>query len=338
MAEKEIDITSGQVNDLTPQPGNPTQDKPEVLASNQFSAVRSDLSARAEGKSASDLLDEIIHTNESELIPWEEVTLPSKGLWYHNQIPGGLVKVRAMGAFADKILATARLAQTGQSIDYLLEHCVQLPNEYKGSDLLAGDRIFLLYVLRGITHGNMYEFMLTCPQCEAVNTYTYDLNELSSTITPGNPGLGDEPFKVVLPYLSEITGREVFVRVRLLRGTDVSNLARRQRFKKKVSPASPRSGTQRQVQATVDDSLTENLNLIVVDWMGEVRDPAKIKALIEKLHSSDLAAIREFLKGNSPGIDTMINVTCPGCSTEFKTELPITENFFRPTQRRGIRP
>lgn len=335
MKEKEISVPATP----DPQTEQEVQTQP-ATTDTSFNAVQSDISSRlADKKTATELLDEILRTNESELIPWEEVPLPSRGLWYSGQIPGGLVKVRAMGAFADKILATQRLAQTGQSIDYLLEHCVQFPNEFKGNELLAGDRIFLLYVLRGITHGNMYEFLLTCPSCEAVNTFTYDLNELSRTITVGDPSLGPEPFKVVLPYLSEVSGREVFVRVRFLRGNDVSTIARRQRFKKKVAPAAPRTGPKQPQSANVviDDSLTENLNLVITDWMGEVNDPVKIKSLVERLHSSDTAEIREFLRKYSPGIDTMITVTCPNCGTEFKTELPITENFFRPTQRRGIR-
>lgn len=341
MPEKEIELDGNNVSPVE----NEVEMAPvgAVAPGEQhatFNAVPSDISARlADKHSASDLLDEIIRANETDLIPWEEIPLPSRGLWYNDQIPGGIVRVKAMGAFADKILATQRLAQTGQSIDYLLEHCVQFTNGFKSEDLLAGDRVFLLYVLRGITHGNIYEFLLTCPACEAVNSHTYDLNELSRTLTLGNPNLGSEPFKVSLPYLSEASKRDVYVRVRFLRGSDISTIAKRQRFKKKIAPSAPRTGaaTSRSSQSVViDDSLTENLNLVITDWMGQVTDPSKIKALVERLHSSDTAAIREFLRENSPGIDTTISCSCPNCGNEYKTELPITENFFRPTQRRRV--
>lgn len=300
---------------------------------------------------AEDLIDAILSVPEDRLIPWEEIPLPSRGLYYDGQIPGGIVKIKAMGTQADKILATARLAQTGQSIDYLLENCIQLPNKYPPAELLAGDRTFLLYALRGITHGNSYEFMINCPNCEAVQNCTYDLNDLGSTITLGNPAIR-EPARVTLPYLSRISGQEAWVHVRFMRGKDISVLAQRQRFNKKLQGGSIRTGTrinrggnkggpvQQQPQGrpvAIDQTLTENLNLIVTSFKGEVTDQNKIKALVSRLHSSDLAAIREFLKKYSPGIDTTIHVSCPDCSSEFRTELPITESFFRPTDSSGVR-
>ena len=288
-----------------------------------------------------ELLDALLNLPEDSLIPWEEVPLPSRGLYYSGAIPGGVVKVRAMGTFADRILATARLAQSGQSIDYLLEHCVQLPNKFPPLELLAGDRVFLLYALRGITHDNIYEFMIECPNCEAMQNCTYDLNDLQRTLTVGNPSI-PEPAKVILPYLSATTKRETWVEVRFLRGKDVSALAQKQRFNKKLKGTSIRSAGQRNVgkmtqkPVVIDDTLTENLNMIVVSFMG-VQDPFKIKSLMTKLHGSDTAAIREFLRQHSPGIDTTIEVPCNDCGTNFRTELPITESFFRPAVSGGVR-
>ena len=46
----------------------------------------------------------------------------------------------------------------------------------------------------------------------------------------------------------------------------------------------------------------------------------------------DTAAIREWLRENTPGIDSTVTITCPSCDTSFTVELPITESFFRPTQ------
>jgi hypothetical protein len=294
------------------------------------------------------LLDALVNIEPDKLIPWEEMTLPSRGLYYDGKVPGGLVQIKPMGTVADKILATARLAQTGQSIDYLLRNCVQLPNDFQADDLLAGDRTFLLYALRGVTHGNDYEFMITCPNCGTVQNCQYDLNELSNTITRGNPSI-TEPAKVILPYLSKTTGREVWVGIRFMRGRDVSTLASRQKFNKRIQGASVKTGSgqqptqqrgprrPQQQAVTIDNALTENLNLIITSFMG-VNDPGQIASLVERLHSSDTAAIREFLRKYSPGIDTTISVTCVDCSTEFKTELPITESFFRPTISGGVRP
>lgn len=280
----------------------------------------------------------LLELPEEKLIPWEECVLPSKGLYYN--WPDGVVMVKAMGQAAEKVLATQRLAQSGQSIDYLFRECCKFPDGFDPADLLLGDRVFLLYYLRGITHGNMYEFMIGCPQCEASSTHKYDLNDLASTIKWANASIGHEPFKVILPYMSKATGREVFVGLRFLRALDANDILAQRKFRKQhfSRPASSvRAGTlpsqrakQRQ-EATLDDSLTENLEKMIVSVMG-VTDQTTIKTFVQKLHSTDTAAIREWMRENSPGIDTTVVITCPSCDNEFRAELPISESFFRPVK------
>jgi len=69
----------------------------------------------------------------------------------------------------------------------------------------------------------------------------------------------------------------------------------------------------------------------MVDAMGD-KSPDKIEKFVERMHAKDTATIREFLKENSPGIDTSIEVTCPDCGNTMTMDLPITESFFRPTE------
>jgi hypothetical protein len=308
------------------------------------------------GMTPEQLLDLIVTAPTEKLIPWEDCQLPSRGLWY-GWGNDGHCRVRAMGQAADKALANQRLAQTGQAIDGLFNECVQLPSHPDGTpfdplELLAGDRIFLLYYLRGITHGNIYEFAISCsnPECEAASTHAYDINELAQTIVFGKEELGPEPFKIVLPYLSRTTGRETWVGVRWLRGRDATNMLASRRQRKKlfaqapIRAGKPRPGDddnpfarrrkqmqQRAAVAAADDTLTENLDQLIVSFMG-VTDRMKIQALIARLHSTDTAAIREWLRDNTPGIETMVTLSCPECSNQFTVQLPITESFFRPTQ------
>lgn len=317
MADEEIVLPTGGVNPPT-APTNPSKTV--------------DLSNRLHGETADLILDEITKMKEDDFIPWEEVTLPSRGFYYGDKLPGGVVRVRGMGIHADKILATQRLAQSGQSIDYLFKHCVDLPVGFDPADLLSGDRTFLLYYLRGITHGNNYEFVMKCPNCESSAIQKYDLNELAGTISGPKPELGNEPFKVTLPYLSEVTKRTMWVKIRLMRGKDVSAIANRQKFNKRLHGMTNR----KERSVVIDESVTENIALIIVAFgsegaEGEARDPMKIKTLVDKLHSRDTATIRQFLRENSPGIDTQIEVTCPDCGNQYITDLPITESFFRPT-------
>ena len=344
MSEQEIPI-DGQA------PKKPEDDEAEALASEsgaKMSADVPDLSEKVSGGSQQDVLDFVLAQTPEQLIPWEPAVLPSLGQYYEGSVPGGRVEVKAMGLHAEKILATQRLVQTGYSLDYLFKHCVRFPTEFDPVDLLAGDRIFLLYYLRGITHGNNYEFVVQCSNedCESSFTQNFDLNLLANTIK--RPTSNDaEPFKVVLPYLSKLTGREFWVKIRFLRGRDAQAMLSRQKQMKRITGNEAelgnanarnkvRGNTLRNNQATLDQALEQNLNLIITEAMGEKR-PDKIQALVNKFHARDTATIREFIRNNEPGIDTTISIVCPDCEQNMKIDLPITESFFRPTERRGTR-
>lgn len=345
-AEEDLDL-NGSAPPPKAKPGAaPAQPAEENV--NKIETAMADLRfLTAPGQSNEDFVNRYLTAPEEKTIPWEECWLPSKGLYYG--WPDGLVKVRPMGQTADKVLATERLAKTGQSMDYLFRECVQFPDGFRPEELLLGDRTFLLYFLRGITHGNIYEFAFTCPNqtCGAVSTHRYDLVELAQTITWADQNLGSEPFRVDLPYLSEASGRDVWVGVRFLRSADASDMLAKRRARQKLLDArpggvktrQPRGGISQQAprRATneeLDDTISANLEKIIVSVMG-VSDLFTIRAFIAKMHAQDTAAVREWLRDNTPGIDNTVTITCPECGTESTVELPITDSFFRPAKRVG---
>jgi len=332
MSEQEISLTGGPI----PKADNKANANHPV---NEMNAHVADLSSATDSSSPEEFLRKLLSTPDDQLIPWEECVLPSRGLYYG--WADGSIYVRAMGQAAEKVLATQRLAQSGQSIDYLFRECVRFPAGFQPEDLLIGDRTFLLYFLRGITHGNMYEFAVTCSndECGKTSTHTYDLNELASTIQWADPSLGSEPFRIDLPYLSKATNREVYVSVKMLRGGDINDILNRRKTKKKmfarpggIKTRGRNPFVDRQSNAQeIDDTLSENLEKLIVNVMG-ISDPLMMRQFISKMHAQDTATVREWLKDHTPGIDTTITVTCPECSSEFTIELPITEGFFRPTK------
>lgn len=338
MANEEIDI------DLNNRPlkNNGLEQRVDGLEEdvNQIRVAIGDISSMIRpGASNEELLDAILQTPDDKMIPWEECHLPSGGLYYG--WPDGIVMVRAMGQNVEKVLANQRLAQSGQSIDYLINECCKFPDGFSAVDLLLGDKVFLLYFVRGITHGNNYEFAITCPnqECGALSTHSYDLNDLARTITWANRSLGQEPFKVSLPYMSKLVGKDFYIGVRFLRGTDANDMLAKRKVRNKLTksgsvrsrrtPVDPRR--QQQQSQQIDDSVTENLSKIIVSVMG-IDDYFKIKQFVEKMHSQDTATVREWLRVNTPGIDNTVTVECPECSREITMELPITESFFRPSK------
>ena len=332
-AEEEVRLTGDSAPPV--QPTKPLDDQPVSEISKLVGSTTSNV----------DIVDIISRASPEQLIPWEETTLPSKGLYYG--WTSGVVSVRAWSAQIDKILATARLAQTGQSIDYMLKECCRFPDGFDTQDLLVGDQIYLLYYLRGITHGNEYEFASTCPnqQCQQAATHTIDLNELVTTIVWADESLGSEPFTVRLPYLSKTTNREVTASIRFLRVRDATNIQRTKKAKNMLVGGSrarikPRDRAQMPVNhnndaIVLDDLVTQNLETVIVDIMG-VTDRFKIQSIVNKMHSTDIAVIREWLADNTPSLETMVELQCASCNEAYRAMLPITESFFRPQVPRAV--
>lgn len=326
--EKEVNLGP----DSAPEPQKIDENKPKPKLDIKADASPDEIARIVAGKS------------QDELLPWESVTLPSQGVYYDGQIPNGVISVRAMGLYTDKIFATARLVQSGQAIDEVFKKCVRFPGSFSPTDLLMGDRTFLLFYLRGITHGNIYEFMMKCQNeaCGSMSQYSYDFNDLWLTIK--HPQFEKEPVRVELPYLTEITGRKFWVDVRFIRGNDMLVMAQRKKVLDKISGTQARnvkSDEDRPKESlnkviNIDQSIEDNLNLVTVNVNGNAERHI-IQQIMSKLHGRDSSAIREFLNKNSPGIDTQIMVNCPSCGQEMRIELPITESFFRSKDTRGVR-
>jgi len=329
------------VDELKAQPDkafDKTAFNPDIKSLDTFAEHTMDFSKELDGKSDAEVLDFILDKDDSQLVPWEPVQLPSKGAYYENQIPDGIVQVRPMSIYTEKILSTMRLAKTGQALDMIFKYCVKFPNDsFDPTNLLVGDSTFLLFYLRGITFGNLYDFTIKCSDedCAAIANHTFDLNQLASTVK--GPSGDSEPFEVRLPYLSESTGRDFIVKVRMLRRYDVTNMTSERKANKLVGPSNVTVNNKltkrfRQVQSveSLNDVVEKNLSLVIVEAMG-TKDRFKIDKLVERMHSSDTGAIRQYLDENSSGVDTSITVVCAKCGNEMKVSLPITESFFRRT-------
>lgn len=331
--EQEISITGAPIKSGNGVP-------PQHRKTEQTPIVNAKLVEEAKNIENKDILDFIISKKPEDFLPWEKVTLPSMGYFYDGKIPGGVVEVRPMGLVTDKILATSRLAQSGQSIDYLYKNCVRFPTEFDPLDLLQGDRTFLLWYLRGITHGNVYEFTVTCSNesCKRASVHEYDLNKLAETVQ--SPKVTSEPIKIQLEHFSKLIGKDVWAEARFLRGRDLSIIIQSQQNKQRIQGGVARNaktGAPMSEQSdSLDSSVEENLNLIIVSINGN-KDRMKISNALTRMSSADTATIREVLRQNEPGIDTNILITCPDCQNEMKLSLPFTESFFRPTDSRRVR-
>lgn len=309
-------------------------DLPDAVKENAAKLARQE---NTENQPKKDSFDDLLGKSDEYFMPWESVQLPSNGAYYDN-MPNGTIKVRPMGIDVDKMMANQRIVQSGELLNKIIEACVQLPDGMTVQDLLAGDQFFLLYYLRGITHGPDYEFVTDCPSCGAKSTYDYNLSDLSKTVKGPNPAHPIEPMSVKLPFLSEKLGKEVEALVRLVRVRDINAMSKtKDTVIDPLKKARARSRGQNQpkiAKQDSDDIYTKNISMTIVGFRvdgTDYKDDRKMQ-LIEKLHQRDSATIREFIDSITPGIDTSVEVTCQNdeCKKDYSISLPFGEGFFRP--------
>ncbi len=280
--------------------------------------------------------------DSGQYIPWEKVQLPSKGQYYDGKMPEGYIEVRPFSIDVDKMTSNQRLVASGELLNKIVEVSVRFPDpSFSVYDLLAGDQHFLLYYLRGITHGPEYEFALPCPFCEQKGIFEYNLGDLVKTMKGPNKKYPDEPMPVLLPQLSLTSGKEVMALIKLVRVRDIAAMSTtsnaevwdpvnrgraRAKGDKKESKA----------KANPEKAYLDGMKMQIEGFRIDGVDFSDIRKndLVNKLHQKDAAAIRDFIEQVSPGIDTTLEVTCQNseCGKEYAVQLPFGENFFRSTR------
>lgn len=328
--EQEIDLNTGNVVGSDKNASNEANQPEDNKYIPGYSKQSRELAELSKKMTNEEFVNALAAAPVESLIKFEECEIPSRGIYYEGW-SNGIIKVKPMTQSVEKVFANKRLASTGQAIDIMFSKCVDMPGDMDPSQLLVGDRTFLLYYIRCLTYGNLYKFGMSCPRCEAQSVHTYDMNELYTTVRFANRSLGNEPFRVDLPYLSETTGREVWADVRFLRSYDINDIMNKQKFNKRLTNTSVRQANRSRQPHGPDQAehvLDKSLEKMVVGING-IMDPGVIYNVVSKLHSRDNAAIRQFLLDHTPGIDTTVTIECPECQNEVTMELPISDSFFR---------
>lgn len=238
------------------------------------------------------------------------VVLPSKGLVYPNLI-GGEVEVVPMKTGQEELLA-GRFDMI-PILNQLIEVCIPTLKEVgiRPLQLLSGDRLFLLFMIRRFTYGSFYGFKIKCPGCSLSFRKEIDIpddletNELKD---------GDTP-----PFFVTLSDKKTEVGFRLLTGNDELEIERykTQIFKKnsiKTGDPSYRYTIARHIlsinQKEVD--LRESLDF--------VRDMVGMDSVI----------LQDAIQKKEPGVSRNLEFECPQCGYEIETLMPYSAEFFRP--------
>ena len=92
-----------------------------------------------------------------------EVSLPSKGKFYNLPDPTAPVKIKPLTFDDERAVANIKASEKIDPIAFLLGRSVSNLNI---SELLAMDKVFLLYKIREVSYGNLYPIRVTCPKCD----------------------------------------------------------------------------------------------------------------------------------------------------------------------------
>lgn len=260
-----------------------------------------------------------------------DAELPSRGMLYDGKIPEGTVTVVPMTTLEEKILAGSNPQTAIQALDMLIARCVPTLKEQglTPSDLISGDRFYLLMAIRAVTYGTEYQFQVVCESCNL--RFKHTINVPDDFVIEHLPEGFVEPFEVSLPMSKATLG------MRIARGSDEVAISKYlDQIYKKLDRA-----------AVGDPAFTYRVMqqvLYIKNQEGQQIDKGtkdfetKCLKFLDALHGNDMRAIRQAVIDNDCGPNTEVECQpCPKCRHINVFPMPYSVEFFRPgsERRRG---
>ena len=248
----------------------------------------------------------------SFVVPTEFVELPSQGRYYPEGHPlheETTIEIRHMTAKEEDILTSRTLLRQGVALERVINNLI-VDKTIDPTTLLVGDRNAILIAARISGYGNVYETMITCPQCVTQNHHAFDLNESTPHLGDNTDAVDNEDgtYDILLPRLG------VTVTIKLLTGHDEKQLFQ---WEKK---------TKKQGSNAV---VTTQLKMFIVGVEGDT-SAKNINYLIENMPSVDSRHLRMVYKLIAPNIDLTQTFICNECDYSGDMEVPLTADFFWP--------
>tara|TARA_R110000868_G_scaffold11268_1_gene55127 strand:+ start:48 stop:911 length:864 start_codon:yes stop_codon:yes gene_type:complete len=246
--------------------------------------------------------------------PTEIIDLPSKGYFYPEGHPlaNGKIEIKYMTAKEEDILSSQTLIKQGVVIDRLLQSLIVTKIKY--DDLLLMDKNSVFIAARVLAYGNDYPVEITCPNCESKQNDHVDLATFEEKqVDWDNFEKGKTTFDYLLPTTKQT------ITLKFLTHGDDKAITENLKAAKKISK-----------MTGVDPEFTTRLRQMIVAIDGNP-DKAAIHRLSENMLSRDSLGLRDFLRKNTPDIETTFHYECGSCGHEVpKMAMPINVNFFWP--------
>src|SRR3990167_9969522 len=221
------------------------------------------------------------------------------------ELPSGLiVTVYEMTTAEQELLTNQKFIKNGLAIEKVLEACTKDLSKPL-SELLKGDREYLMYKIREISIGDVYSFKVNCTNCSEGNEVDIKLSELK--VLKLNCG-EDDIFTCVLPR------RGHTLKYRLAKGKDELKIV-----------------NYRQGKETKDKLISLSLFVRTTEIID--KDGKKVQITpdyFSTLPLKDTYFLIKEMRRVDCGLDTEIIVECDSCESDFTCDMPIDIDFFYP--------
>lgn len=222
-------------------------------------------------------------------------------------------RIRAMTTREEKI----RLSAPGfKTLARVIQNCLVNNQDVDVRDLKLFDFQYLMFKVRTITYGPEYKINIMCPYCGKRMDASIDLDKLKVNTVPED---FKEPIRIgPLPISKDTLECKLFS---LRDYLDVIDEAIE--FEKNYP------------EYDGDPRFVLDLCKRVVSVNGKSPDSVlpNLRTYIENMHARDYQYFSSKYEEifNSFGIDAIVNLKCDSCGGEYRTKLPMTDEFFRPT-------
>jgi len=253
-----------------------------------------------------------------------ELQLASKGYFYGEKVPDGIVHVNPWSTQDERLLISPSVNFT-DTVTRLIKRCTDL--QMDPLELLLVDRWHLFLYMRCLSYGGDYSFNYRCDECGERMRHTMDLEKdldvtyaddeslLESLDTP----MLEEPFPLSFPV------REDTISWRMLRGSDEIAV---DKFVKKT-----RMSANRRLPKGEDPGYIYRLARRVVLLNDAEPSISDAMRFIESLAGKDALALRQAISSVDFGVEQELRPVCDNCGWENEVSMPLDKTFFRPERR-----
>lgn len=250
-------------------------------------------------------------------VPFDEISIPSRGLFYDNKQDSFLVKY--LTSREENVLTSPTLTDSGKATEIVLSSSIlNWDGDFK--DILVGDKNAILLYLRSTSYGDDFKFNYLCSKCNKESEGSIKLSSLESKDIDEKPDENGE-FQFTLPKMKinnnkgELQSVTISFKPKTI-GDEIE--IKRIENKEKLIVGSHE----------IKKSSEANYIVMINSINKVITNKDSIRNIIRNMSVSDSDALKKYMNKVEPGINSDFKTSCSNCGHESKNKFPIDSNFF----------